>query len=259
MFAKQSLAIGIKHHDLRRLNLEPCIHDAQDVTSALRSIGFKTMIGADLTIRQCRKYLDSFIGSIVPGAVVVFYFSGHGVQWQGRNYLVPSDARGLGVETLSEKALDAQLVIEALHKRRPRLVICILDCCRTDAPMEPLDSWNRFGQSLPRDGPGLAAMKAGPATLIAFACAADDTASANSFNERNSLYTAHLLRYITQRGVDIERVLKFVARDVEAESERSQIPYRYSSCNESIFLADGVVQKDLRSTRLWHDRDSRRT
>ena len=248
MFPKQSLAIGVNHHNLSRLNLRPCLNDATDVTRALQSIGFDAHISLDANLASMQRSIGKFLRRIQPGSVVFFYFSGHGVQMNGNNYLIPSDALGIGGENLPYTTIDAQALIYKMHERKPRLVVCVLDCCRSDAPMEPLDALRIRGRGIfPGFEPGLAPMEAPPATLIAFACAAGDAASAQSANNRNSLYTYHLLRYLLTPNLDLESLLKYVSRDVERESKNGQIPFRYSSCNEFICLVGGYASKGFKA------------
>lgn len=244
MFPKQSLAIGISHHTPSRLNLKPCLDDAKDLTRSLQSIGFDAHVVLDADLATIQHKINKFVRRIQPGAVVFFYFSGHGVQGNGNNYLIPSDALGISADNLPYTTIDAQAVIYQMHARKPRLVVCILDCCRTDAPDEPLDALRLDRGFFPGFARGLAPMQAPPATLIAFACAAGEAASANSANKRNSLYTYHLLRHLLTPNLDLETLLKYVSRDVEKESKNEQIPYRYSSCNEFICLIGGYASKN---------------
>jgi uncharacterized caspase-like protein len=243
MFPKQSLAIGISHHNPSRLNLKPCIADAVDLSSALKSIGFDAMCVTDTDLYSTQVAIRKFLKSIQPGAVVLFYFSGHGAQKSGNNYLIPSDAVGISGGNIESTTIDAQAVIEKIHQRKPRLVICVLDCCRSDVSDDAIDAGARPRGILPGVKAGLAPMEAPPGTLIVFACAAGAAASAQAENKRNSLYTYHLLRYIRTPNMDIESVLKYVSADVEKESDNWQVPFRYSSCNEFICLVSGVAVK----------------
>ena len=256
MFPKQSLAIGINHHNPSRLNLKPCINDATDISVALKSIGFSALRAVDTDLFSMQRAIRQFLNSIRPGSVVFFYFSGHGAQHNGNNYLIPSDALGISAANIQSTSIDAQVLIDKMHKRKPRLVICVLDCCRTDASVDEIDAGDRRRGILPGLKAGLAPMRAPPATLIAFACAAGAAASAQGANNRNSLYTYHLLRYIKTPNMDIESVLKYVSADVEKETGNWQVPYRYSSCNEFINLVTGVARKGTgmlqrTSTRKW--------
>ncbi|CAF2506792.1 unnamed protein product [Rotaria sp. Silwood2] len=237
MLAKQALSIGINDYVPRRFILEPCLNDAGDITQALRLLGFRAHFAKNLGYKSMKSVTDQFVHSIQPGAIVVFYFSGHACQFDGNNYLIPTNAVGIWAGNINSTAIDAQKLISSMHKRRPRVVICILDCCRTDAPTEPIDEMSPYGRALAGMSAGLAPMQAPPATIIVYACAANDVASAASIDGRNSLYTSHLLHYILTPNVDIETLLKCVARNVERESKSEQIPYRYSSCNEAIYLA----------------------
>ncbi len=243
MFAKQALTIGINAYVPSRLALRPCLNDAKDMSNSLRSIGFQVQSAFDTDLDSMKSTTRQFIRSIRPGAVVLFYFSGHGVQFNGNNYLIPTNAIGVCADNIKSTAIDAQKLIDTMYEKKPRLVICILDCCRTNAPVDPLDGSSPFKKALAGTRPGLAPMRPPPSTILVYACAADDTASARSRNGRNSLYTYHLLRYIRTPNVDIETVLKQVAADVQRDSNNEQVPYRYSSCNEIICLTSDQIYK----------------
>ncbi|UJR35925.1 hypothetical protein I4U23_028667 [Adineta vaga] len=237
MSIKQALSIGINAYSPSHLRLRPCINDAADMHHALQSIGFHTQYEADLDLKSMKLSTQKFIRSIRPGAVVLFYFSGHGVQSDGNNYLIARDAVGICADNIRSTAIDAQKLVNDMHERKPRLIICVLDCCRTDPPNEPLDAMSFHKAALAGTQAGFAPMQAPPSTIIVYACAADDTASPRSRNGRNSLYTYHLLRYLRTPNTDIETVLRHVGAAVQKDSENKQIPFRYSSCNEMIYLA----------------------
>ncbi|CAF0830484.1 unnamed protein product [Adineta ricciae] len=236
MTYKQALSIGINDYSPSYLRLRPCLNDATDMHHALQSIGFHTQCERDPDLKSMKAVTQRFVRSIRPGSVVLFYFSGHGVQSDGNNYLIPKDAVGICAENIRSTAIDAQKLINEMHGRRPRLIICVLDCCRTDPPTEPLDARSRYKAALAGTRGGFAPMQAPPSTIVVYACAADDTASPRSRNGRNSLYTYHLLRYLRTPNTDIETVLRYVAAAVQKDSENKQIPFRYSSCNEMIYL-----------------------
>jgi uncharacterized caspase-like protein len=243
MSAKQALAIGNNAYVPRRLALRPCINDANDLSNSLRSIGFQVHCKADLDLNSMKSMTRRFVESIQPGAIVLFYFSGHGVQSDGDNYLIPIDSLGICEDNIKSTAIDAQKLINSMYEKRPKLIICILDCCRTDPPETPLDRGkNSFDRVLGGTRAGFAPMRAPPSTIIVYACAADEAASPKSKNGRNSLYTYHLLRYIKTPNVDIETILRHTAADVQRDSNNEQIPYRYSSCNEMVYLVSDKGQ-----------------
>ena len=250
MLPKQALSIGINTHTPSRLNLKPCVNDATDMTRQLRSVGFQAHCVTEVKLKTANMAIRQFLSSIQPNAIVVFYFSGHGAEANGRNYLIPSDALGISAGNASSTAIDAQSLIYKMHKRRPRLVICILDCCRTELPDEPIDGRNGYRTTLAGLKAGLVPMTGPSSTIIVYACAAGEAASAASGNDRNSFYTYHLLQYLTMPNVDVETMLKYAA--AATENDRSgvgdpQVPFRYSNCNELISLAGGYVMKGFKT------------
>src|SRR3984885_1136083 len=65
--------------------------DARAVAASLQSLGFTVTLKQDLTLQQMKVALRAFKASVAGGDEVVFYFSGHGVQFGGTNYLIPVD------------------------------------------------------------------------------------------------------------------------------------------------------------------------
>src|SRR6185436_20156595 len=100
MSMKQALSIGIRDYIPSRLFLEPCIHDAKDVSNSLRSIGFHAQTVADVDLHSMKSVIRQFINSIRPGAIVAFYFSGHGVESNGINYLIPRNVMGISAANI---------------------------------------------------------------------------------------------------------------------------------------------------------------
>jgi hypothetical protein len=153
--------------------------------------------------------------------------------------LIAIDNDSLFIEYIDEMAINVQRLVKNMHSRGPRLILVILDCCRSYVQVQSPAKNHFFNRRLPKFKDGLAPMRAPPATIIAYACAADTVSSALSINNRNSLYTYHLLNHIRTPNMDIDTVLKNVAIDVQRDpvNMEHQVPFRYSSCNEVIFLA----------------------
>ncbi|CAF5098026.1 unnamed protein product, partial [Rotaria sp. Silwood1] len=79
---------------------------------------------------------------------------------------------------------------------------------------------------------GLHEMKAPSETIIAFACAAGATTSDESSESENGIFTKYLLKHITTPGIDIDIILRRVAKDVAQETRSKQEPFRVSSIRE---------------------------
>jgi uncharacterized caspase-like protein len=237
---KQALVIGNDAYLSHPLGA--CINDAREVSNSLRSIGFQVHAQVDADYRSMQAISRRFIRSIQPGAIVLFYFSGHGCQYDGYNFLMPTDSVEPSIDNLEiikASAMSAERLIQDMHSRRPRVVIVILDSCRSYIGPGSMLQTARADAAGHRLRPGLAPMRVSAATIVSYSCAAEESSSAKSRNGKNSLYTYHLLRYITTPNVDIDSVLRSVAYEVQRDplNEERQVPYRYSSCNEYICLA----------------------
>ncbi|CAF1382700.1 unnamed protein product [Adineta steineri] len=222
MFDKQALVIGNDDYGGKN-QLHSCVYDAKMMTHSLHSIGFNVQREINLRSNEMLSISRQFAQSIRPGAIVVFYFSGHAGEFNGENYLYALDLT----------TVNAQNLLKEMHRNKPRVVIFILDCCRS--PISSLDSraFGLDGRSRLRNG--LVPMAGPPSTIIAFSSAAGEPSVAAKAGQ-NSKYTKYLLRYIRTPNMDIDIVLKQAAVDVQRASINGQIPYLYSNCNERICL-----------------------
>ncbi|CAF4059744.1 unnamed protein product [Adineta steineri] len=237
MFDKQALVIGNADYVLMT-KLQSCVYDAEMMTDSLHSIGFNVQPAINLRNKHMISVTRRFARSIRPGATVVFYFSGHGGEFNGNNYLT-------GLDSIGAYDLNVQDLLKEMHQNQPRVVICILDCCRNR--LELLYNSYGFNKSS-RLRNGLVPMGGPTSTIIAFSSAAGETSGAG-FPGENSLYTKYLLRYITTPNMDIDILLKHASIDVQRVSMNSQIPYLYTNCNERVYL--NVIPS--RKIRAWSD------
>lgn len=246
---RQALLIG---NDAYAMNSLPCcISDANQMNHALGIIGFHTYCGKDLKSQPMKYMVDRFVRSIQPGSIVVFYYSGHGIQLNGVNYLVPIDNdRTTDPNEMTQRFVNVQKLINDMYAKKPKLVITILDACRSD---EALNDMKRLSVKTPTFArPGLAAMYAPPGTIIAYACGADQVSYGKSKYGNNSVYTYHLLRYIATPNTDIDVILRKVATEVQKETRNEQTPFRYSSFNEIFCLVPQKKSAPAKPSREYH-------
>ncbi|CAF4038809.1 unnamed protein product [Adineta steineri] len=197
-------------------------NDANDITRSLESIGFQVTKGLNLACEEMDSYVTNFVRNIQSSDVILFYFSGHGTQWEDQNYLVPSDDNNLNSSNIKRHALNAQDVLDRITRRNPYVSIFILDCCRNYYLRNP-----ELLRGNDSNTKGLKPMYASAGSLIAFACAPGATASDGS--DRNGLFTKHLLQNITKPNEQIQDLLIDVTKGVATESYNKQIPWYHSS------------------------------
>src|SRR5215510_13027335 len=105
-------------------------NDAQALATALRTIGFdKVTVKTELGFDQFVAALREFAREADKADWAVVYFSGHGIEVGGVNYMIPIDARLSSDRDVEFEAIDMNKVLTAVD-RAGKLKIVILDACR---------------------------------------------------------------------------------------------------------------------------------
>ncbi|CAF5126250.1 unnamed protein product [Rotaria sp. Silwood1] len=225
---KLALVIGIGKYDHCE-ELKNPENDANDMSSTLESIGFIVTKKLGLKRAEMKHVIIDFEESIQSDDMVLFYFAGHGIQWEDQNYLIPADTPTLNGADLNKCAINAQDILNNLSDCKPYVTIFLLDCCRNyhlrNRELDARDADANDPKSI-----GLKAMhKAG--SLIAFACA-PGTIAIDGREEKNGLFTKHLLKHIFTPNEDIQMILRDVTKGVKQESKSKQIPFVSASLSE---------------------------
>jgi hypothetical protein len=206
------------------------------MAGALRDSGFEVDLVLDATLRDFDRAIDRFASRIHEGDVAMFYYSGHGIQLQNENYLVPVDFKAQVEADAKYEAVPAARVVDRLSEAGARLNIVVLDACRNN----PFRS-SRSGTK------GLAPMESGRGSLIAYATAPNSTADDNPLGS-NGLFTSYVLQAMKQPGVGIEQVFSQVRQGVYQASNGQQVPWVVSSVIGDFHFreADGSTPENRR-------------
>ena len=202
--------------------------DAGMIAASLRAIGFEVVEIHDVDQRALRSAIRDFGAKLEragAGAVALFYFSGHGMQVRGENYLIPIGAQLDREADVPVEAVLADEVLRQMEYAGSRVNILILDACRNN----PL---SRGFRSMDR---GLARMDGPRGTLIAYATAPGQVA-ADGAPGAGSPYSAALARAIRQPGRAAEEVFRSVRQEVLKVTGERQIPWESSSLTEAFYF-----------------------
>jgi uncharacterized caspase-like protein len=93
---QQKVALVIGNGSYARAPLVNPVRDAQAVAAELRGLGFAALTGENLKLRELSRQIDDFAGRVQSGDLALFYFSGHGMQIDRENYLLPVDFEAAG-------------------------------------------------------------------------------------------------------------------------------------------------------------------
>jgi uncharacterized caspase-like protein len=192
-------------------------NDANDLTALLTRKKFEVIKVIDGSKLEMREAIKTFNKKVADGAIGLFYYSGHGVQVEGENYLVPIDANIEYKEEVPDECIGVSTILRYMEASNNKLNIMILDACRNS----PFKSFSRSGEK------GMLRMEAPVGSFVAYSTAPGMTASDG--NGRNGLYTSKLMKYLDVPGLKIEEVFKQVRIEVSKESNNSQIPWESNS------------------------------
>ena len=196
------------------------VNDAKGVAEALRGLGFEVTERLNLSQVDMKREIDSFGGAIRGGGVSLFYYAGHGVQVDGRNYLIPVGANIKSERDVEYEAVRVGRVLGKMADAENRINIVILDACRD----------NPFERSFRTPQNGLAYMDAPRGTVIAYATAPGKTAYDG--DGEHGIYTEALLKALKMPGLTLEKVFKTVRSRVYSAAKTmgfEQIPWEATS------------------------------
>jgi hypothetical protein len=224
------------------------VNDARAMAVKLKALGFEVILKENADNRGIARAIVAFGEKIAQGGVGLFYYSGHGMQVRGRNFLIPVDARIESEAAASAEAIDLDMVLEQMAAAGNRLNVVILDACRN----------NPFERKFRGTSGGLAQTDAPTGTIVAYATAPGRVASDGEGD--NGLYTSELLAALDQPGLKVEDVFKRTRAQVAAATGDAQVPWESSSLVGDFYFtppaetatAPAAAGPSATETALWN-------
>ena len=209
------------------------VNDAEDISAVLDGLGFKVVTGLDLDKDAFDSKLHEF-ARIASGAdVALFFYSGHGMQINGVNYLVPINAP-VTREDLDFQTVTLDFVQKILERAKTKIVM--LDACRNNPFAAQLGQ--SMGTRAIQESGGLAVTTAPDlGHFVAFATQPGHVASDGT--GRNSPFTAALKAHIGTPGLSISDLMIVVRNEVVQATNSSQIPWDHSALSERFYFKEG--------------------
>ena len=214
------------------------LNDAQDIGATLENLGFSVTRALDASRGEIQQAVDRFqeASSRRGTKVALFYYSGHGVEYEGSNYIIPVNAEIRNEYELVDQAFSADRIVKAMDRNRAAFNLVILDACR-DNPFFSSRSGSR----------GLASMSGGGRSMIVFATSPGQVAADGS--GRNSPFTKAFIEHAATPGLEVTAMMKAINGTVQKLTSGRQVPWYTTSYSEDVFLsaaeeltgADGLV------------------
>jgi hypothetical protein len=207
-------------------------NDADDLAVALERLGFTVIKGIDLDKGAMDRTIQQFAGALPGAEAAVFFYAGHGLQVNGVNYLVPTDAL-----LATAAAPDFELVrldsVQRSMERESATNVLFLDACRNNPLARNLA--RSLGTRSAEIGRGLAAVESGIGTLISFSTQPGNVAFDGG--GRNSPFTAALLKQLASSQDDLSSLLINVRNDVMSSTQNQQVPWEHSALRAKFYFA----------------------
>ncbi|MDL5047692.1 caspase family protein [Oscillatoria amoena NRMC-F 0135] len=246
---ERRIALIIGNSDYHaKATLKNPVNDARSMDETLKSLGFVTLRYENLGLNELKKAIDEFGKRLSDYEIGLFYYAGHGIQYKGRNYLIPIDADLRIAQQVEFDCVPADRVLAYMENSNTQVNLLILDACRNN-PFE--SSWNRSVS-----GDGLAFMNAPSGSLIAYATAPGSVASDGYAG--NGLYTSSLLQHIVTPNVTVEQVFKRVRAEIEAKTNKQQTPWESTSLKGDFYFNHDSTLVTSASTEIAGDKAAMR-
>ena len=213
MLQAKNKALVIGNSNYKQGYLANPINDAKLIRDTLKNdLNFEVTYETDLSKHEMEKVIRAFSKSIGRDDIALFYYAGHGMQYNEWNYLIPLKANAVTEGQIPSVGVDVNYVLGGMDKAK--LAILLLDACRN----------NPFSRSFSRGGTrGLAQITSNQKNYI-ISYATQAGAETQDGNGANSPYALALNEYLT-KPLEVATLLKKVKNQVATSTSPVQVPY----------------------------------
>ena len=210
-------------------------NDADDVSAALRRLGFNTVTGIDLDKSAMDDVTVRFGLAVRDAEIAVFYYSGHVMQFANISYLIPIDVKLTEEADLRHMTPIDDIINDLQHAKT--LAIMVLDSCRDNPIADDLKRSIGSVQAVSIEA-GLSRIDIPLGMIVASATEAG--CMATNVRRRSTPYTAAFLRHI-EASEEIRTVFRKISLDAYEKTNYSYLPELSLSFVEEFFLRGRIV------------------
>ena len=226
------LALVVGNDAYPQAPLNNAVNDAVTIAKTMESRGFAVQLITNASLRSLEGRVSSFVSSVQETDTVLLFYSGHGIQIDGENYIIPVDFTANTEADAKYRGYSINRLLEGVNSQRPALSVLILDACRNN----PFSSTRSLQK-------GWAVMQGAFGNFIAFATSPGSTASDNP-GGRNGLFTEQLIQALNQNpNFMLDELFNRVRAQVYTKSRARQLPWSSTSV-----IGDFVFGPELSAT-----------
>jgi len=239
---KVALIVGNSAY-LNTTPLRNPFNDATELSKSLSNLGFNVILVVNMAKADMDKQIKSFSQDMRDADLAVFFYAGHGMQINGKNFLIPVDFDPQKIEPLGTQLFSLDNILHEMAQGNHTSII-FLDACRDNPLTDQISSNISRGGAIKLDQnrniedvrQGLAEVEGKAGTLIAYATQPGNVALDGT--GRNSPFTEALLDYIEEPGLEIRDVLTKVRMRVMKKTAEQQIPWDHSSLVRKVYFKE---------------------
>jgi uncharacterized caspase-like protein len=225
---EKRIALVVGNADYQAGKLRTPANDAGLIAQTLQAAGFDVVGARDLDQESLRRAFKDFLekaSSSGPNTVAFVYLSGYGLQLEGENYFVPTDAaiaRDLDVPTQAVRLSDYTRPLNSLNLKA---TILVLDAARQ----------NPFAKAGTPLAGGLALVDPPPNALVAFS-AAPGTVAPEPKEGSYGPYAQALTEMLREGGLKLDELFERVRLRVNASTKGAEVPWNASNIETPVVI-----------------------
>ncbi len=186
--------------------------DARAMAAELKGFGYEVSLHLDQSQKSMQAALRDFRDKVNAGDEVLFYFSGHAVEIDGKNFLTPVDTIGINQNQLADDSIDLKsAVLDPLTTKKVKLTLALIDACRDNPFIKNASTRSTTGTK------GLAPTTPATGQLIVYSAGSGQTALDRlgpNDRDKNGVFTRVLLSEMKKSNVPIHQVIRNVRSEV---------------------------------------------
>lgn len=200
------------------------VNDADDISASLKRIRFEVTTLKNVTTDNLVKALSTFKSNTKDAEIILIYYAGHGMSYDGLSYLLPVNIPNTKCsEEMLKSSISTNMMLEGLDDRPNQVKLIFLDACRNKLALT----------SCEQTPPKLSAQLKNNTAIV---YAADDGNTANDGTSRNGLFTGCFLKYVEMPNQEVRDIIASTIQEASQISANKQLPNNYNSITFKVFL-----------------------
>ena len=230
-FAGEKIALVIGNSKYAGMNPAPTVSasDARQFADGLRRAGFEVVLGENLPGTTMGQTLERFYDRIRPGSLIIFFFSGVGIQSNNQSYLIPIDPPIWTEADARQNGFDLETILRRIDNRGAAIKVALIDAARRNPYERRFRSYSA----------GLASFNAPIGTLVMYSTALGAVQNDGNNSSERSVFVTELLKNVGVPNSTAEEAVNKTRVGIITATRHEQVPYVSSSLEQSFAFTPG--------------------